>query len=88
MSVIKWNIKVFYSLKFITTEECDLNNLNTIKALLAESFYYVDYGLSIITSKVSQIFSVTKINTGASVVFKRKHELKCHNKLFLKFALC
>ena len=47
--------------------------------ILAESFYNVNYGSSIITSKVSQKISV---NTGVSVVFKTKRELKCQNKLF------
>ena len=40
----------------------------------AKSSYYVNYGLSIIAS-----------NTGVSVVFKTKRELKCPNELFLKF---
>ena len=48
---------------------------------LAESFYNVKYGSSIITSKVSQKISVMK-NTGVSVVFKTKRELKCQNNLF------
>ena len=57
----------------------------TINCLLAESFYYLNNGLSIIASKVSQIISVLNenINIGASVVFKTKCELKCLNKLFL-----
>ena len=49
----------------------------------AESFYYVKYWLSIIMSKVS--LSNENINTGVSVVFKTKHELKCQNKLFFKY---
>ena len=42
----------------------------TINCSLAESFYYLNNGLSIIASKVSQIISVLNenINTGASVV--------------------
>ena len=32
--------------------------------------------------KVHQRISVMKINTGVSVVFKTKRELKCQNKLF------
>ena len=44
--------------------------------ILAESFYYVNYGSSIITSKVSQIISVIE-NIGVSFVFKTKRELKC-----------
>ena len=43
---------------------------------IAESFYNVKYGLSIITSKVSQKnLSNEIINTGVSVVFKTKREL-------------
>ena len=48
--------------------------------VLAESFYYVNYGSSIITSKVSQInVSNENLNTGVSVVFKTKRESKCQN---------
>jgi hypothetical protein len=47
----------------------------------AESFYYVKYWLSIIKSKIS--LSNENINTGVSVVFKTKHELKYQKKLFL-----
>ena len=43
---------------------------------LAESFYNIKYGSSIITSKLSQKMS------GVFVVFKTKRELKCQNKLF------
>ena len=50
---------------------------------IAESFYNIKYGSSIITSKVSQKISVIKnMNTGISVVFKTKRELKCQNKQF------
>ena len=50
---------------------------------LWQSFYNDKYGSSVITSKVSQNISVMKnINTGVSVVFKTKCELKCQNKLF------
>ena len=54
---------------------------------IAESFYYVNYGSSIITSKVSlsNNLSNENINTGVSVVFKTEHELKCQNELFLKY---
>ena len=51
---------------------------------LAESFYYVNHGLSIIPSKVCQIISVMKTWTDVFVAFKTKHESKCQNKLFLK----
>ena len=47
-----------------------------------ESFYYVNYGLSIITSNK---LSNENINTGVSVVFKTKRELKCQDKLFFKY---
>jgi hypothetical protein len=40
---------------------------------IAESFYYVNYGLSIITSKVRQIISVMKAET---LVFPEKLYLK------------
>ena len=43
---------------------------------LAESFYNIKYGSSIITSKVSQKIS------GVSVVFNTKRELKWQNKVF------
>ena len=48
---------------------------------LAESFYNVKYGSSIIMSKVS--LSNENINTGVSVVFKTKRELKCPNRLHI-----
>ena len=59
----------------------------TINCSLAESFYYLNNGLSIIASKISQIIWVLNenINIGASVVFKTKCELKCLNELFLKY---
>ena len=42
--------------------------------------------MSIIMSKVGQIISDNEnINTGVSVVFKTKRELKCQNELFLKY---
>ena len=50
--------------------------------LTVESFYYVNYGLSIITSNK---LSNENINTGVSVVFKTKRELKCQDKLFLRY---
>ena len=52
--------------------------------IIAESFYNVNYGSSIIMSKVSNNLSNNNINTGVSVVFKTTSELKCQNKLFLK----
>ena len=57
----------------------------TIKA---ESFYYVNYGSSIIPSKVRQILSVMEtytVHTGVYVAFKTKRELKYQNELFLKY---
>ena len=61
------------------------NFVFAVNSILAESFYYVNYGSSIILSKVRLIISVNEpINTG-SVVFKAKHELKCQNEVLLKY---
>ena len=58
----------------------------TQRCTKAESFYYVNYGLSIITVKSqSNNLSNENINTDVSVVFKTKRELKCQNELFLKY---
>ena len=54
---------------------------------LAEFFYYICY-LWIINYYVksqSNNLSNENINTGVSVVFKTKRELKCQNELFLKY---
>ena len=49
---------------------------------ITESFYYVNYGSSIIASNN---LSNENINNGVSAVFKTKRELKCQNELFLKY---
>ena len=49
---------------------------------IAESFYNVNYGSSIITSKSPSKISVIKTNTSVFVVFKTKCELKCQNEFF------
>ena len=67
-------------LRFLVLTSLDFCLLITLMYSLAESFYTVKYGLSIIMSKVGQKISVLK--TGVSVVFKTKHELKGQNKLF------
>ena len=56
------------------------------KAFQVESFYYVNYGPSIIMNieSWSNNFSNENISTGVSVVFKTKHEWKYQNELFLK----
>ena len=48
-----------------------------------ESFYSVNYGPSINMSNVSKMISVMK--TYFFVVYRTKRELKCQNKLFLKY---
>ena len=58
-------------------------NPSRIKIFIAESFYNVKYGSSIITSKVSQCISVMKTETLVFLLTSRqKRELKCKNKLF------
>ena len=52
---------------------------------LSESFYNVNNGSSIITSKVSHNLSNENKNTGVSVVFKAKRELKRQKELFLYY---
>ena len=47
---------------------------------LAESFYYVNY-----VKSSSNNLSNEGINTGVSVVFKAKCELRSQNELFLKY---
>ena len=60
---------------------CSLNILpktDSHSNIIAESFYYVTYGSSIITSKVkSNNISNENTSNGVSVVYKTKRQLKC-----------
>ena len=53
-------------------------NFDNVVETIAESFYYVKYGLSIIMSK-----SWSNNLTCVFIVFKTKRELKCQNEPFL-----
>ena len=45
-----------------------------------QSFYYVNYYVKSLSNNLSN----ENINTGVSVVFKTKRELKCQNELFFE----
>ena len=55
-------------------ENCPLGTiLERLFNTIAESFYYVNYGSSIIMSKVSQIISVMKTKTWVFLLSSRQH---------------